>query len=293
MELILSPRPPFSLSTVIRSHGWIQLAPFATGDTYHDLTYVHRLKTDRVVSLHVQAQGEGVLVSVGGELTDEERADVAETVGWMLALDHDLSPFHAIARDEPKLAHVVEDAAGRILRSPTLFEDTVKTILTTNTSWSGTKRMVRALVDLYGEPLPGDAVRCAFPTPQALADADVEALRKEAKLGYRAPYVRELAERVAEGDLELEALKTADLPTQEVRRTLLAIKGVGGYAAANLLMLLGRTDFIPIDSYAFTMVSREFYGGEPVGAQEVEAAFEKWGEWKGMAYWFWKWSEQE
>ena len=34
-------------------------------------------------------------------------------------------------------------------------------------------------------------------------------------------------------------------------------------------MLLGRTDFIPIDSYALKMVSKEFHGGEPVGPQEV------------------------
>ncbi|NLF66030.1 MAG: hypothetical protein GX579_15670, partial [Chloroflexi bacterium] len=96
--------------------------------------------------------------------------------------------------------------------------------------------------------------------------------------------------RVARGDLDLEALKTADLPTGELRKELLALKGVGAYAAANLLMILGRTDFIPIDSYALKMVSNEFHGGEPVGPQEVEAAFARWGEWKGMAYWFWEWS---
>jgi 3-methyladenine DNA glycosylase/8-oxoguanine DNA glycosylase len=104
--------------------------------------------------------------------------------------------------------------------------------------------------------------------------------------------VRELAQRVVTGELELEALKASALPTHELRKELLAIRGVGGYAAANLLLLLGRTDFIPVDSYALTMVSREFHGGEPMGAKEVEAAFEKWGPWKGMAYWFWSYSPQ-
>src|SRR5690606_4358959 len=143
---------------------------------------------------------------------------------------------------------------------------------------------------LYGEPYSGNPSQHAFPTPERLAGADVEALRKEAKLGYRAPYVHELADRVARGELDLEALKAADIPTAELRKELLALKGVGGYAAANLLMLLGRTDFIPIDSYALKMVSNEFHGGEPVGPPEVEAAFTRWGPWKGMAYWFWEWS---
>ncbi len=38
------------------------------------------------------------------------------------------------------------------------------------------------------------------------------------------------------------------------------------------------------------LVSREWYNGEPVGPKEVEAAFERWGKWKGLAYWFWDWS---
>lgn len=290
MNMTLPARPPFSLSTMIRSHGWIQLAPFASDDAYQTFSYVARLATGRVVSLHVQQEGDGVRVTANSDLDEDERTEVADKVTWAAALGQDLTPFHTMARSEPKLAHVVERAQGRILRSPTLFEDTVKTILTTNTAWGGTRRMVQSLVDLYGQPLAEDSSRRAFPTPERLADVDAETLRQEAKLGYRAPYVRELAQRVATGDLDLEALKTADLPTPELRKELLAIKGVGNYAAANLLMLLGRSDFIPIDSYAMKMVSNEFHDGEPIGAKEVEAAFADWGEWKGMAFWFWDWS---
>ena len=54
-------------------------------------------------------------------------------------------------------------------------------------------------------------------------------------------------------------------------------------------MILGRHDFIPIDSYALKMVSYEWYKGEPITAREVEKRFEKWGEFKGLAFWFWDW----
>lgn len=290
MDIVLEAQAPFSLPAVVRSHGWVQLAPFSSSDPYHDFRYVDRLQSGRVVTWDVQPRDSGALLSVDGELSPAEQRETEDKARWVLGLDQDLAPFYDVARQEPRLEKVVENAAGRILRSPTLFEDTVKTILTTNTAWSGTIRMVRALVDLYGEPSPEDPSRRAFPTPERLAVADVEALRKEARLGYRAPFVHELADRVARGDLDLEALKTADLPTGELRKELLALKGVGAYAAANLLMILGRTDFIPIDSYALKMVSNEFHGGEPVGPQEVEAAFARWGEWKGMAYWFWEWS---
>ena len=184
-------------------------------------------------------------------------------------------------------------AQGRILRSPSLFEDTVKTILTTNTSWDGTKRMAAALVAEFGTPLLADPACHAFPAPKQIAVLDEETLRSVAGLGYRAPYVLALSRAVAAGDLDLESWKTADIPTDELRQRLLAIKGVGSYAAANLLILLGHYDFVPVDSWARTMVSQEWHHGEPVGQAEVEAAFESWGAWKGLAYWFWDWSHDQ
>jgi 3-methyladenine DNA glycosylase/8-oxoguanine DNA glycosylase len=290
MRLTLSARPPFSLSAVVGSHGWVRLAPFDKDDRTGGLVRVERLDSGRVVEMRIQEATGGVCVEVDGPLSAAERDEVAGKVEWMLGLGQDFSVFYTLAREEPKLAPVVERAQGRLLRSPTLFEDTIKTITTTNTSWSGTIRMVEALVSRFGAPLPADPTRRAFPTPYQLAAADEETLRSEAKLGYRAPYALELARSVTSGDLDLESLKTADLPTTQLGKQLLAIKGVGAYAMANLLMLLGRYDYIPMDSWAFKLVSHEWHGGKPVGRAEVEAAFEHWGDWKGLAYWFWDWS---
>jgi 3-methyladenine DNA glycosylase/8-oxoguanine DNA glycosylase len=290
MKLTLSARPPFSLPAVMGSHGWTRLAPFGEDDRTGGLTYVGQLESGQVVEMLMEEVAGGVSVEVDSPLSEAEQAEVARQVEWMLGLGQDFSVFYALARKEPKLAHVEGRAQGRVLRSPTLFEDTVKTILTTNTSWAGTIRMVKALVSQFGTPLPADPTRHAFPTPDQLAATDQETLRSAAGLGYRTPYVLELARRVASGTLDLEGFKTADIPTPQLRKQLLAIKGVGEYAAANLLMLLGRYDFVPVDSWALKMVSHEWHGGEPIGRAEVEAAFEHWGEWKGLAYWFWDWS---
>jgi 3-methyladenine DNA glycosylase/8-oxoguanine DNA glycosylase len=306
VRLTLSARPPFSLAAVVGSHGWVRLAPFGEDDRTGGLTYVGQLDSGRVVEMLIQEVVDSVSVEVDGPLSEAEQTEVAREVEWMLGLEQDFSAFYTLARQEPKLAHVEERAQGRVLRSPTLFEDTVKTILTTNTSWAGTIRMVKALVSQFGAPLPADPTRHAFPTPDQLATTDEETLRSAAGLGYRAPYVLELARSVASGSLglrpltslrtssgqalDLEGFKTADTPTPQLRKQLLAIKGVGEYAAANLLMLLGRYDFVPVDSWALKMVSHEWHGGEPVGRAEVEAAFDHWGEWKGLAYWFWDWS---
>jgi len=288
MRYVLSARDPFSLPAVAESHGWVQLPPFDWDADAGVLVRVERLSSGRVVELFVAEEGDGVRVEVVDDLTETEGAEVVERVRWMLDLDRDLSAFYALAREEARLAHVEGAAKGRILRSSTLFEDVVKTILTTNVQWSGTIRMTEALVEAFGAPLSADPARRAFPTPERLAAADEASLRATG-LGYRAPYVLELARAVAAGALDLEGLREAQLPTAEVRKRLLVIKGVGDYAAASLLMLLGRYDVVPVDSWARTMVSRHWHDGEPVGRAEVEAAFERWGAWKGLAYWFWDW----
>jgi 3-methyladenine DNA glycosylase/8-oxoguanine DNA glycosylase len=76
--------------------------------------------------------------------------------------------------------------------------------------------------------------------------------------------VSELAMRAACGELNLEAFKNSSLPTVDLRKELMGIKGVGGYAAANLLMLLGRYDYVPVDTWALKVVSNEFFNGEKV-----------------------------
>ena len=291
MNITLSASPPFSLPAVAKSHGWFQLAPFGWDDDAQTLTCVLQPDRGTVVSVRVRESpaAPGVVVETDQPLSRAARDAIADQVTWMLALKQDFSEFYVLAREEPKLAHMPERARGRLLRSPTLFEDTVKTILTTNTSWAGTIRMAAALVGNFGAPLPDEPDRRAFPTPGQLAAASEDQLRERASLGYRAPYVLALARAVDSSALELESLRTTDMPTPELRDRLLSIKGVGAYAAANLLMLLGRYDRIPVDSWALKVVSHEWHEGEPIGSQEVEAAFAHWGDWKGLAFWFWDW----
>ena len=290
MQLTFNAQTPFSLPAVVGSHGWVQLAPFKRGEGGDSVAYIARLESDRVIEMSVQPAPIGVSVETDADLEKAEQGEIKAKITWMLNLEGDFSDFYAQAKQEPKLALAVEQARGRILRSPSLFEDTIKTILTTNTAWGGTIRMVRALVAGFGSPLGSDPERCAFPTPEQIAASDEHTLRTNTRLGYRSPYVLGLARAVAEGQLDLETFKTSDLPTLELRKRLLAIKGIGGYAAANLLMILGRYDYLPIDSWALKVVSSEWHNGEPIGPDEVEAAFERWGEWKGLAYWFWDWS---
>jgi 3-methyladenine DNA glycosylase/8-oxoguanine DNA glycosylase len=299
MKFNLPAHQPFNFLSVVNSHGWRQLAPFSYDESSQTLCYILRLSSGRVVELNLRDGKDGV--SVETEKLDKiERKEVVDKVTWMFGLDMDFSPFYTAARGEPKLARAKKLARGRVLRSPSLFEDVIKTILTTNTLWGATKNMTLKLVNELGEPLssvgrvvPSDSEgrieTKSFPTPEAIAASNPKFLQEKIRVGYRAPAIHELAVKVASGQFALEAFKTSELPTLELRKELLKINGVGPYAAANLLLILARSDFIPIDSWALKLVSHEWYRGKPITAKEVEKRFERWGEFKGLAFLFWDW----
>jgi 3-methyladenine DNA glycosylase/8-oxoguanine DNA glycosylase len=292
MTFILKTPTSFNLPAVVRSHGWIQMPPFAETQ-HHGLSYVIHLSTGKVLRFEANPVDNAVRVDTTEAISEIEQAELNQTITWMLDLDQDFTEFYALARQEPKLAKMVERQAGRVLRSPTLFEDVIRTLLTTNTLWKHTLRMCRELTKRYGEALLCDPEQHAFPTPERLARVDEPTLRELCRMGYRAQYVNELSNRVAAGVLDLEGFKTSSLPTLELRKELMTIKGVGGYAAANLLMLLGRYDYLPVDSWALKVVSKEFYGGEKVTPKQVLSSFERWGKWQGLAYWFWDWTPDQ
>lgn len=286
--LQLSARPPFNFRSVVDSHGWVQLAPFRFDSDADSLFYTDQLANGRVLEYRVSAAPRGVRVDVPGSFGAAERREIAGKVSWMFGLDQDFSSFYKAARGEPKLRKARRRAQGRVLRSPTFFEDVLKTILTTNTLWAATKRMNSNLLGALGTPSSVNGSR-AFPSPVQVAASTAAVLRSKVRVGYRAEAIHELGRQSASGALDIEAFKDSSLPTGELRKELLKIRGVGPYAAANLLMILGRSDFIPIDTWALTLVSHEWHRGRKITPKHVERAFKHWGEYKGLAFWFWDW----
>jgi N-glycosylase/DNA lyase len=208
------------------------------------------------------------------------KAGALEAIRHMLRLDADLSVFYAVAADDPDLDWAAA-GAGRLLRSPTVFEDVVKTICTTNCAWSATVRMTTALVDNVGPEAPDG--RRAFPTPAAMAEADEGFYRDVVRAGYRGAYLRSLAESVAEGRLDVEALDDPELSDDEVAERLLALPGCGPYATAHMMMLLGRYSRLVLDSWTRPTYAR--LRGRKAADRTIERRFRRYRDYAGLAFW--------
>jgi N-glycosylase/DNA lyase len=207
---------------------------------------------------------------------------LTKTVAHMFRLDEDLSGFYELVRDD-ELAWCAL-GPGRMLRAPTVFEDVVKTICTTNTAWSGTRKMTAALVDNLGVAAPG-GLR-AFPTPEAMAEVDEAFYRDVIRAGYRGPYLKTLATDVAEGTVDLEELNDPALPDDEVAARLLALPGVGPYAAAHVMLTsLARYSRLVLDSWTRPTYARLAGARRALKDATIERRFKRYGEWAGLAFW--------
>jgi len=282
---------PFDFAATIDSHGWIMLAPNRWDARQRHWRRVERLRSGKVVLINARPRGNRGRVKIQldiehpGRLRVGEQEDVLARIAHMLRIDEDFSEFFALCANHPRRQNVCA-GAGRLLRSADLFEDLVKTLCTTNIQWGGTCRMVENLVNDLGESFAGDATLKAFPSAQAIAALPLAEFKARVNLGYRSDYVHLLAQRITTGELDLDDLRDPQLDTTEVRRRLLAIKGIGGYAAATLLMLLGHYDQLPVDSVFRQFVSRHYFDGLEVTDRDAQAIYAHWGRWKYLAYWF-------
>ena len=162
---IQAPRA-FAFERTVRSHGWFDLRPFAYNRATGTLTFAFE-RAGAAVSVAVRAAAPGRLAAVTSARGAAATRQVQAVVRSVLRLDEDLAPLRAALAGAPELVAAVDAGGGRLLRAPTVFEDVVKMLCTTNCSWGLTHVMVERLVARAGAAGPG-GVR-AFPTAAALA----------------------------------------------------------------------------------------------------------------------------
>lgn len=272
----------FCFEATIFSHGWCQLPPFDfQQEPAARLSRIQRLSDGILVRIEVEADDDGLSLTTDQRLTDSQADEVRSIMSRCLGFEQDLSAFYDFVHDHPGYQWVEPAGAGRLLKGPTVWEDLVKTLLTTNTTWAMTRQMVGRLVTL-GDAGAGGHV---FPTPEQVVALSPEALDDHVRAGYRGAYLHQLAVSIAEGRVDVEAWHTHDLPSEAIYKQIRGLKGFGDYATGSVMRLLGRHDTLGIDSVAREMFRTRFNGGEAVSDATIRAHYEPFGPWRGLMMW--------
>jgi len=265
-KTVLNFRWPVDVALTVASHGWVHLAPWRWEPDAGRLARIERVET-RLGTIEIMQRGPGaVIVRWAGFSTADETAILGRVRRWLSA---DWEPSAATAA-LPDAAALIERGGGRMLRGSSFHEDFVKTVLTINTNWSATCRMVAALV---AEPGGG-----AFPDPEALLDYGEERLRERAKLGFRArTVVLATRQMLDDGAISLSGEGIAERLEHDY---LVSLKGIGPYAAAHCRVLLHDFSRIPVDS-AVTAYLRERHDCDPAAFIEGRSS---WGNYVALGY---------
>jgi N-glycosylase/DNA lyase len=276
----------FNFQRTMFSHGWCALPPFSTSEDRTVLKRILRLTDGMIVKVNIRSShGSKLAVEALAvkRLTKIQKADLHTQIASCLRLNEDFSEFYRFVRTLPQYRWIAKTGSGRLLRAPALFEDIVKMICTTNCSWALTEVMCGNLVQAFGRKF--DETNSAFPEPEAIAGSTDSFLRKHIRAGYRSPFILEFAEHAANKRLDVESWRSDPLPAEELFKRLRSIKGVGEYAAGNLLRLLGQYDRLGLDSWVRGKYYELHHAGRKVGDSTIEKQYASFGKWRGLIFW--------
>ena len=118
---------PVDLWRTLVSHGVADLPPMRVDEEERTLTATLALPGMKPRTVVVRPAGRSARVDVLGPKPGARREEALRSVlHRVLNLDEDLSGFYEAAAADPELAWATA-GAGRMLRSPTVFEEVVKT----------------------------------------------------------------------------------------------------------------------------------------------------------------------
>lgn len=315
----------FVLARDVCSYGYFLLAPShwdprtATFQTTLDVgrraVTVRVAQGDESAPAGVRAlarrRGEELRIRTDTALGGAERQAAISQLSRMFRLDEDHSVLRDFHRCDPRWR---SSGRGRLMRSATLFEDVIKTVTSCNVTWPSTITMNRRICEVVGRRSASGLF--SFPTAARLARVRPQTLRARCSVGYRDRRIIELA-RIFAKDLgpalprKLATngivwptgkqrgfaawLESPATPDDLVFAALMELPGIGPYAAANIMQLLGRYARLPLDTESIRHAKSilKFTGTDRELMRKLHAHYEPFGKHRFRSYWFELWDFYE
>jgi 3-methyladenine DNA glycosylase/8-oxoguanine DNA glycosylase len=276
----------FDLGRVVCSYGYFMLAPNHWAPATQSLHRPLHDDAGRIIQTHIQqtkTRPDRLRIQCDASLDAATRQVIKKQIRRMLRLDEDLSDWFKASPQAKR------EGFGRLFRSPTLFEDLIKTITGCNVAWPNTMTMNRLLCEQIGG---GE-----FPTPTQLARTAASTLKAKTKVGYRAKRIVHLAQQVKTGELNLAWFEEPKRESDEAFTALGRLHGFGPYAAANACQHLGFYDQLPIDSETYRHFCKHFNISRPDDPTQlhrrIAAHYDQYAPFQFLAYWYELWRDYE
>ncbi len=227
--------------------------------------------------LKIQQRGDTLIIdSSKGEPTSTSH------LHHYLDLHRDLGSILAAVNVDAYIERAINQFWGMRLLNQELWETIASFILSQNNNMARIRSIIQLLSERFGQRLAFDGyVDYTFPVPQTLADAGVDEIFA-CGTGYRARYLWNAASTVANGELELEALKRMDYP--EAKQELMKLEGIGEKVADCIcLFSLGHLTALPVDVWIKRIFERIYLRKRATSREIQEFAKNYFGEFVGYA----------
>ena len=283
-RLTLTPPGDFNLARDVCSYGYFILAPNHWSVQHQTLTRTLHLEAGPAACVIAQPR-DTLTLRFDRTLTAAERAEAKRQISRMLRLNEDEAHSSAFHKADKRWK---KPGRARLFRSPTLFEDVIKTVTSCNVAWPSTVNMNTQLCRHVG-------VGGAFPTPQKMARTRLGTLRGRCRVGYRDQRMIDLAKLFARGEIDQTWLESPATPDDDVFAFLVSLPGIGPYAAGNIMQLLGRYSRLAIDTetvrHGKTVLGMT--GTDRQITKKLEAHYDPFGDFRFKSYWFELWQFYE
>ena len=195
-------------------------------------------------------------------------------------LDRDYAAIEKRLSVDEQLSMCIGSASGIRVFAQEPFETLITFIISANNNIGRIAGIVERLCALCGEKAEFDGKEYyLFPKPESIAALEESELVRIGS-GYRAPYIKKSAARIA-GGYQLEKLR--DMPLDIARKELLKFPGVGPKVADCVLLFgLGHTDAFPVDVWIGRAMSEIYFDGESPKKKQLEAAIRALGSESGI-----------
>ena len=273
----------FNYQMTLFSHGWYLLAPFRYDAETNTLYRVHQLGDGCVIQIAIKSAENDIVIEVDGveSISPDQQNEIIDCIKRIFNFDWDLSAFYEAMSAYDNYRWIAQKQAGRMFIAPTVWEDLVKTLLTTNTTWSQTIAMTARFCEL-GQT--SQDKRSAFPPPAEIVAIPFEEFHEQVRAGYRSQYLYELATNLVEGTLQIENWYQDNITSQELYKAVKSLKGFGDYSAGTMLRLLGKFDRLAIDT-ACRSAYKRVTDSETATDKEIHAYYRQFEEWQGLVAW--------